>query len=88
MFNTILLADEATWYPVLFDSPLNIARAVAFWLTIALAIAFIVGVAVLTALKNDKRKKFLKVSLITAVAYALSSPFTLRFGSRIMVLSQ
>ncbi len=77
MFNTILLADEATWYPISFDSPLNIARAVAFWLTIALAIAFIVGVAVLTALKNDKRKKFLKVSLITAVAYACAVGITL-----------
>ena len=34
--------ESAKWYPILFDSPLNVVRAVAFWLTIALLIAFIV----------------------------------------------
>ena len=33
--------DSAQWYPTLFDSPMNIARGVAFWLTIALVIAFV-----------------------------------------------
>lgn len=59
--------DPPEWYPVLFDSPMNIARGAAFWATIALALAFLVCVLVL---KGDTRKKFLKASLIFAIAYA------------------
>lgn len=38
-----LLADGAQWYPILFDSPLNVLRAVFFWGTVVLAIAFAVA---------------------------------------------
>ncbi len=61
-----LMADMV-WYPILFDSPINIARGVAFWLTVALAVA--VAVCAL-ALKGDARKKALKCSLFGAVGYA------------------
>ena len=66
MFLSSLLA-KAKWYPVLFDTPLNAVRSVAIWLTCALLIAFIVCAVVL---KAEKRKKFLKISLFAAVAYA------------------
>lgn len=69
-----LLADEATWYPVLFDTPLNAARSVAIWLTLALVLAFIICAAVL---KGDMRKKFLKISAIVAICYAAAVGITL-----------
>ncbi|MBD5637004.1 MAG: energy-coupled thiamine transporter ThiT [Clostridia bacterium] len=58
---------SAKWYPILFDSPMNAARSVAIWLTVALVAAFLVCVFVL---KGERRKKFLKISLIFAIAYA------------------
>ncbi len=67
MFPFSLLADGMTWYPVLFDSPLNIARGVAFWLTVALALGFAAGAILL---KDEKRKKFIKYCAISAVCYA------------------
>lgn len=66
MFFNSLLSD-AVWYPVLFDSPLNIARGVAFWLTIVLAAGFALGAILL---KDEQRKKFLRYASISAVAYA------------------
>ena len=55
------------WYPVLFDSPMNITRGIFFWLTVALALGFVLSVLLL---KGETRKKFLKISLISAVCYA------------------
>ena len=57
----------AKWYPILFDEPMNSARGVAFWLTVALAICFTL-LALLT--KGDTRKKILKYSLLGAIGYA------------------
>ena len=71
LLNSLL---DTTWYPITFDSPMNIARGVAFWLTVALAIAFVVCALVL---KGDTRKKFLKISLIVAIVYACVIGFTL-----------
>ena len=67
MFLSTLLASSAKWYPVLFDTPMNIARSVAIWLTLALLIAFVVCACVL---KDEVRTKFLKISLISAIVYA------------------
>lgn len=74
MFSFSLLADKAKWYPILFDSPMNAVRSVATWLTIALAIAFIVCALVL---KGETRAKFMKISLISAIAYAAVVGITL-----------
>ena len=65
MFPNSLLA--MTWYPIAFNSPMNIARGVAFWLTVLFAIGFVLGALLL---KGDQRKKFLKYSLFCAVGYA------------------
>lgn len=66
MLNT-LLAEETPWYPIRFDSPLNAARAVFFWLTIA----FIAAIAVAALLtKGDRRKLLFKIALIAGVCYA------------------
>lgn len=66
MFNN-LLADTATWYPILFDTAENIVRSLAIWITLAFAIA----TAVTTAfLKSDKRKDFLTFALFFAIIYA------------------
>ncbi len=67
MYLYSLLSSNAKWYPVLFDSPLNAVRSVAIWLTLALLIAF--GVCVFL-FKEEKRKKFCKVSLLVALGYA------------------
>lgn len=61
------LLSGATWYPILFDTPLNAVRSVFIWTTLTLLIASAVCVLVL---KSDKRKKFLQISLFAAVAYA------------------
>lgn len=59
--------DPAEWYPVLFDTTKNIAGSIFFWLTIALVIAFVICA---WKFRGDARKKFLKISLITTIAYA------------------
>jgi len=61
------LADEATWYPVLFDSPMNVLRAVAFWFTIAYMLAVVVCACVL---RGERRTKLLKIALSAAVVLA------------------
>ncbi len=63
--NTLLASVK--WYPVLFDSALNAMRSIAFWLTVAIAIAFALCVILL---HGDNRKKFLKPALIAIIAYA------------------
>lgn len=77
MFLNSLLA-KAKWYPILFDSPANIVRSTAFWLTVALAAAFVVWFALA---KNKAR--VLKVGLIGGVGYScalvgLLSAFTFK----------
>ena len=62
-----LLSGKAKWYPILFDSPMNAARSVSIWLTAALVLAFVLCALLL---KGEKRAKFLKISLIFAIAYA------------------
>lgn len=61
------LLANVKWYPVLFDSPMNVTRAVCFWLTVALVLAFVLC---LILVKGEKRARFLKASLILFVAYA------------------
>lgn len=68
------LLASAKWYPTLFDSPMNIVRGIAFWLTIALEITFVLCV---TLLKGDRKAKFLRVSLFFAIAYACVVGITL-----------
>lgn len=63
----VLSLLSAKWYPVLFDTPLNAVRSVAIWLTVALLIAFAVCAVLL---KDEKRAKFLKTSLLVAIPYA------------------
>lgn len=67
MLHHSLLAN-AKWYPILFDSPMNIARGIFFWLAIVLVITFLVGTL---ALKGESRAKFLKRSLFVGLGYAL-----------------
>ncbi len=64
-----LLAEQAVWYPVLFDNAHNSVRSVAIWLTLALAVAFIATFFSLKKTGKDT-KSFLKISLISAVIYA------------------
>ncbi len=66
MSSLSLLADT-TWYPITFDSPLNIMRGVFFWVAIALAAAFLVCVCIL---KGERRKTFLWYALLVAASYA------------------
>ncbi|MGN1077726.1 MAG: hypothetical protein ACI4ST_04360, partial [Candidatus Gallimonas sp.] len=68
------LLASAKWYPTLFDSPMNIVRGIAFWLTIALAITFVLCV---TLLKGDTKKKFLRASFFFVIAYACVVGITL-----------
>ena len=60
--------DAPEWYPVLFDSPKNIAGSVFFWLTIAIVLALALCALLL---KGDFRKKFFRIALIGAIAYAV-----------------
>ena len=71
MFPNSLLAqwDAPVWYPTRFDSPMNIMRGVAFWLTIALAIGVVVAAL---CVKGDARKKLLKIALMCAIFYAVA----------------
>lgn len=74
-----LLADEVVWdkpkwYPFLFDSTMNVVRGVFFWLTIALALAFVVCAFLL---KGDAKKKFMRTSLFAAIGYACAVGITL-----------
>ena len=64
-----LLASETTWYPILFDTPHNIVRSVAIWLTLAIAVAFFATFFILKS-KNKSTALFVKYSLISAVVYA------------------
>ena len=66
MFLSLL---DTTWYPVRFDSPMNILRGVAFWLTVALALGVLVAAL---AVKGNARKKLLKAALICAIFYAVA----------------
>ncbi len=67
MYLYSLLSGKAEFYPLLFDSPLNAVRSVAIWLTLALVVGFLFCAFLF---KAEKRSKFLKISLISAVIYA------------------
>lgn len=68
LFN-LLDGDNPVWYPIKFDTVTDIIRSVATWLTLALILTFIITYIVLAARKASK-KRFLRVSLITAIAYS------------------
>ena len=63
----VSLLAAAKWYPILFDTPMNAVRSVFIWLTLASVLAFVVCAF---ALKDEKRAKFFKCSLIFAICYA------------------
>ena len=63
------LLSDTTWYPVLFDTPHNIVRSVAIWLTLVIAIAFFTTFFILKS-KNKSTALFVKYSLISTVIYA------------------
>lgn len=63
-----LLADT-TWYPILFDTTHNIARSVAIWLTLAIAVAFVATFFILKS-KDKSTAAFVKYSVISDVIYA------------------
>lgn len=69
-----LLAEETKWYPICFDSPLNSVRAVAFWLTIALVLAYVLCALLL---KDGQRTKFIKIGSAVAIGYAAVVGITL-----------
>ena len=71
MLSLSLLADT-TWYPVTFDSPLNIARGVCFWLTIALLVTCAVLFLLMKFVfkKDFKQTALFKYLGIGAVGYA------------------
>ena len=61
------LLEGWTWYPTLFDTPLNAVRSVAIWLTLALVIAYLVCLFVI---KSDKRKQFHRATIPLFIACA------------------
>ncbi|MCR4725642.1 MAG: energy-coupled thiamine transporter ThiT [Clostridia bacterium] len=71
----LLAADKATWYPILFDSTFNAVRSVLTWLTVALAIAYVVTFIAL----NDKPiwEKIRKPLFFAAILYAAAVAITL-----------
>lgn len=60
------LLEGWTWYPTLFDTPLNAVRSVAIWLTVALVIAYLVCSF---TLKADMRKSFRRTLSPILIAY-------------------
>ncbi len=60
------LLDGWTWYPVLFDTPLNAVRSVAIWLTVLLVVAYLVCSF---SLKGETQKRFFTVARPTVTAY-------------------
>ena len=72
MLSLSLLADT-TWYPVTFDSPLNTARGVFFWLTVVLAAVYAVLFLVLRYVYKSVLKRegaYGKYFGLGAVSYA------------------
>lgn len=61
------LLSSAKWYLFKFDTPFDVVKTVALWLTVALVIAFLI---LFFTLKTDKRKKFTKAATVFAVIYA------------------
>lgn len=74
MFLSSLLADNPKWYPILFDSAMNVTRAVFFWLTIAFALGFVVCAL---CLKGNARSRFFKISIPFLIVYACAVGITL-----------
>lgn len=67
VFNSLLASTK--WYPLLFDTPLNAVRMVAFWLTVAIVIAFVLCAIFL---KGETRAKFFKTAIVAVVSYAVT----------------
>ena len=65
-----LLSDEAKWYLFLTDTPHDLFRTVAIWLTFALTIAFVATVLIAKVLKAAWLNKFLKASLVATIVYS------------------
>ena len=60
------LLDRWTWYPTLFDTPLNTVRSIAIWLTFSLVIAYLVC---LFFVKGENRKRLFTIARPPAIAY-------------------
>ena len=65
--NSLLLESEAEWFIFDFTSPTSATLAVAAWIAIAFLTVFILMNFIL---KDEKRLKFLKISLISALVLA------------------
>ena len=63
-----LMASEATWYPVLFDTPHNILRSVAIWLTLLLVIG--ITACFIALRKKPSFPLFKKFAFIFSISYA------------------
>ena len=63
----VSLLTEWTWYPTLFDTPLNALRSTAIWLSVFLFIAYLVC---LFALKGEKRDRLYALSRPVVITYA------------------
>ncbi|MBO5736952.1 MAG: energy-coupled thiamine transporter ThiT [Clostridia bacterium] len=61
------LLDGLTWYPTLFDTPLNAVRSIAIWLSFLLVIAYLVCSF---ALKGENRKRFFTLTRPVIILYA------------------
>lgn len=60
------LLDGWKWYPTLFDTPLNAVRSIAIWLSLSLAIAYLVCSF---SLNGENRKRFFAFAHPTAITY-------------------
>ena len=63
----VSLLNGWTWYPTLFDTPLNALRSTAIWLSVSLFIAYLVC---LFALKGEKRDRLRTLTRPAIITYA------------------
>ena len=73
--SSFLAAKAATWYPILFDTPFNIVRAVLTWVTVALAVAFIITYAIVK--EKPVWEKIKKPIFFASILYAAAVAITL-----------
>lgn len=66
MVSSLLSDEAATWYLFSFEDAMSSCRTVAIWLTVAMAIAFIIGLIV-----SKDKLPFLRISGIVALIYAV-----------------
>ena len=61
----VSLLNGWTWYPTLFDTPLNALRSTAIWLSVSLFIAYLVCLFVLKDEKRDRLRTLTRPAVIT-----------------------